>query len=85
MARYVGGKKGIAIIPTLLTLGNGFCGFVAIAKTIDALTAAGDGLFAEVAEDQLKGEEEPRDRCVEHGADAGCSAAGEQHPPPRRA
>ncbi len=47
MARYLGGKKGIAIIPTLLTLGNGFCGFVAIAKTIDALTATGDGLFAE--------------------------------------
>jgi CDP-diacylglycerol--serine O-phosphatidyltransferase len=37
MARYLGKKRGIAIVPTLLTLGNGFCGFVAIAKALDAV------------------------------------------------
>lgn len=30
-------KKGIALIPTLLTLGNGFCGFLAISKMVDAI------------------------------------------------
>lgn len=31
----------MAIIPTLLTLGNGFCGFVAIAKALDAVMLSG--------------------------------------------
>jgi len=30
-------KKGIALIPTLLTLGNGFCGFLAISKVVDGI------------------------------------------------
>jgi CDP-diacylglycerol--serine O-phosphatidyltransferase len=47
MARYLGTKKGIAIIPTLLTLGNGFCGFLALAKTLDAIMLAGSPGFAE--------------------------------------
>ena len=47
MARYLGTKRGIALIPTLLTLGNGFCGFVAIAKALDAVMYAGSPVFGE--------------------------------------
>jgi CDP-diacylglycerol--serine O-phosphatidyltransferase len=47
MAPYLGSKKGIAVIPTLLTLGNGFCGFVAIAKALDAAMLAGGPQFEE--------------------------------------
>ena len=47
MARYPGKNRGIAIIPTLLTLGNGFCGFVAIAKAIDAAMLTNGDRFEE--------------------------------------
>lgn len=47
MALNTGKKRGIAVIPTLLTLGNGFCGFVAIAKTLDAVRYAESALFEE--------------------------------------
>jgi CDP-diacylglycerol--serine O-phosphatidyltransferase len=47
MSRYLGTKRGIAIVPTLLTLGNGFCGFVAIAKAMDAVMHAGTPIFAD--------------------------------------
>ncbi len=47
MGRYLGKKRGIAIIPTLLTLGNGFCGFAAIAKAVDAVSLAGGPGFSE--------------------------------------
>jgi CDP-diacylglycerol--serine O-phosphatidyltransferase len=47
MGRYLGRKKGIALIPTLLTLGNGFCGFVAIAKAMDAVLLSSGNLFEE--------------------------------------
>ncbi len=39
-------KQGIAVFPTLLTLGNGFCGFLAIAKTTDAFLAPGGEGFS---------------------------------------
>ncbi|MFH2001490.1 MAG: CDP-diacylglycerol--serine O-phosphatidyltransferase [Planctomycetota bacterium] len=45
MGKYLGKRRGIAIVPTLLTLGNGFCGFVAIAKTLDAVRCADTPLF----------------------------------------
>jgi CDP-diacylglycerol--serine O-phosphatidyltransferase len=47
MVKNIGGRRGIALIPTLLTLGNGFCGFVAIAKALDAVTLAGQPGFSE--------------------------------------
>jgi len=40
-------KKGIALIPTLLTLGNGFCGFLAISKVVDGLAFQGSEGFAD--------------------------------------
>jgi CDP-diacylglycerol--serine O-phosphatidyltransferase len=43
----MGKKKGIAVIPTLFTLGNGFCGFVAIAKALDAAMLSGGPQFEE--------------------------------------
>jgi len=42
-----GKKRGIAIIPTLLTLSNGFCGFTAIAKSIDAAMLGNSPMFSE--------------------------------------
>ncbi|MHC4943537.1 MAG: CDP-diacylglycerol--serine O-phosphatidyltransferase [Planctomycetota bacterium] len=47
MTRYLGTKKGIALIPTMLTLANGFCGFLAIAKALDAVMLAGGPGFGE--------------------------------------
>ncbi len=40
-------KKGIALIPTLLTLGNGFCGFLAISKVVDGLAFQSSEGFAD--------------------------------------
>ncbi len=40
-------RRGIAVVPTLLTLGNGICGFAAIAKIIDASTLPDSGDFSE--------------------------------------
>ena len=45
--------KPVALVPTLCTLGNAFCGFLAIAKGADALalwSAAGDAPSAETLE-----------------------------------
>jgi len=40
-------KRGIAVVPTLLTLGNGFCGFLAISKIVDAIAAGTAEGFAD--------------------------------------
>jgi CDP-diacylglycerol---serine O-phosphatidyltransferase len=40
-------KRGIAVVPTLLTLGNGFCGFLAISKMVDAITIGNGEGFTE--------------------------------------
>jgi CDP-diacylglycerol--serine O-phosphatidyltransferase len=40
-------KRGIAVVPTLLTLGNGFCGFLAISKMVDAIQAGTAAGFAD--------------------------------------
>ena len=40
-------KRGIAVVPTLLTLGNGFCGFLAISKMVDAVAAGTPYGFAD--------------------------------------
>lgn len=40
-------RRGIAIVPTLLTLGNGVCGFAAIAKILDAFMTPDSAAFPE--------------------------------------
>ena len=48
MAKVPRVGRGIAVVPTLLTLGNGFCGFLAISKMVDAISAPGAEGFADI-------------------------------------
>ena len=47
MASGYRGKRGIAVVPTLLTLGNAFCGFLAMSKMVDAMAAGGGEAYAD--------------------------------------